>query len=108
MADTFTWNISNLDRHLADGAVYCSYWTLNAKRTVDGQDEPLTAGCYGSVNFGAPDPDNFIPYEDLTREIVIQWTKDALGEETVAATEAALSKQMDLIENPVDSKGVPW
>lgn len=108
MADTFTWSINNLDRHVADGAVYCSYWSVNAERTLaDG--EVISAGAYGSVGFGAPDPSDFIPYADLTQEKVLEWTQEALGgDEYVATMEANLSKQLDERETPIHEAGVPW
>jgi hypothetical protein len=99
MADTFTWHIGTLDRHVADGAVYCSYWSVNAERAVAGEEEPLTAGCYGSVGFGA----------DLTFEQVLEWTKEALGgAEKCAEIEASLSAQLDEKEHPTNEKGLPW
>lgn len=108
MADTYTWGIVNLERHLSDGVVYTSHYTVNAKRTTAG-GETLTAGSYGSVGFADPDPKKFIPYEDLTPEIVIGWTQDALGgADKVAEIEAALTANLDQQENPTDASGLPW
>jgi hypothetical protein len=108
MTDTYTWNIVTLERHLSDGVVYTSHYTVNAERTTAGGDV-LTAGSYGSVGFGAPDPDEFVPYEDLTPEVVIGWTQDALGgAEKVAEIEAALTANLDEQENPTNGGGLPW
>jgi hypothetical protein len=108
MADTFTWGIANLERHVADGVVYTSHWTVNAERTTAGGDV-FTAGAYGSVGFGAPEPEKFIPYDELTPEIVIGWTKNALGgDEKVAEIEAALTAQLDEQETPTNESGLPW
>jgi hypothetical protein len=107
MADTFEWHIAQLQRKLSDGAVYTAHWTVNATRTVDDGDD-LTAGSYGSVGFGEPDPDNFIEYDELTKEEVVQWVRDALGEEQVEAIEDGLSAQLDKTENPTDASGIPW
>lgn len=105
MADTYTWGIANLERHLSNGIVYTVHWTLSAERT-SGEDT-FTAGSYGSLGLAEPE-DNIIPYEDLTPEIVIGWTQDALGEEKVAEMKAALSSSLDQQENPTDASGVPW
>jgi len=105
MADTYTWGIANLERHLSDGIVYTVHWTLSAKRTVG--DESYTTGAYGSLGLAAPEG-NIIPYEDLTPEIVIGWTQDALGGEQVGEMKAALSASLDQQENPTDASGVPW
>ena len=107
MADTFAWNIAQLQRKLSDGAVYTAHWTVNATRTVEDGDD-LTAGSYGSVGFGDPDPKSFIEYDELTKEEVVQWVKDALGEEQVEAIEDGLSAQLDKAENPTDASGIPW
>jgi len=106
MADTYTWGIANLERHLSDGAVYTAHWTINASREVG--EETLTSNAYGSIGFSDPDPSNFTPFEDLTLELVIGWVQDVLGEEKVGEMEAALSSQLDQKENPTDSPGVPW
>lgn len=108
MADTYTWGIANLERHLDDGVVYTSHWTLSAERTTAAGDT-FTAGSYGSVGFGDPDPENFIPYDELTPETVIGWTQEALGgAEKVAEMEATLTEQLDQKENPTDASGLPW
>ena len=107
MADTYTWDIAQLQRKLSDGAVYTAHWTVTAVRqVVDGDN--LTAGSYGSVGFGEPDPDNFIEYDELTKEEVVQWVKDALGEEQVETIEDGLSAQLDDAETPTDASGIPW
>lgn len=106
MADTYTWGVATMERKLSDEVVYTVHWTVNAER-VDGEDT-FTAGSYGSVGLGEPDPQAFIPYEDLTLEIVTDWVKEALGEEQVETIETALSNQLDNQENPQDASGVPW
>ena len=108
MADTINWGIVNLEHHLSDGVVYTSHYTVSAERTTAG-GETLTAGSYGSVGFGAPDPKKFVPYEALTPEVVIGWTQDALGgAEKVAEIEAALTANLDEQENPTNGGGLPW
>ena len=108
MADTYTWNIANLEHHLSDGVVYTSHYTVSAERTTT-EGDTLTAGSYGSVGFGEPDPKKFVPYEALTPEVVIGWTQDALGgAEKVAEIEAALTANLDEQENPTNGGGLPW
>jgi hypothetical protein len=70
MADTFAWGIAQLERKISDGAVYTAHWTVTATREVTGGDD-LTAGSYGSIGFGEPDPDDFTPYADLTEDQVV-------------------------------------
>jgi hypothetical protein len=98
-----TWSIVQLERHTADGIVYTAHWTVNA--TTEG----ASAGAYGSNGLEAPaEGDPIIPFEDLTEKIVIDWVKDALGEEQVASTEAALATQIAEQLTPKSASGVPW
>ena len=102
MATTFTWGISQLERETSDGYVYTAHYTINAD---DG--EAYTAGAYGSIGLARPEGD-LIPFDSLTKEVCIQWVKDALGEEKVAEVEAALQAQIDEKRAPTRSAGVPW
>jgi hypothetical protein len=106
MADTYTWGIANLERHVSDGAVYTAHWTLNAERVTGG--EIYNASSYGSVGFPDPDPDNFTPYEDLTSSQVIGWVQDTLTAEKVVEMEAALSSSLDSEVTPTNESGIPW
>ena len=104
MADTvYTWGIAQLERHTADGVVYICHYTINAA------DGTYGSSAYGSVGLEQPDPDNIIPFADLTPELVIGWTKEKLGgDEKVAEIEAALQAQLDEQHAPTKAQGLPW
>ena len=60
---------------------------------------------YESTSIGTQivplDPESeFIPFEDLTNEIVVDWTKDAMGEELVTSIETGIQQAIDLEINP--------
>jgi hypothetical protein len=99
MTTTTTWSIAQLERHAADGIVFTAHYT------VDANDGTYSAGAYGSIGLEQPDPDNVIPYADLTPEIVIGWVKDKLNVEEI---EAALQAQLDEKHAPTKAAGVPW
>jgi hypothetical protein len=107
MADTFTWHIEQLERKLSDGAVYTAHWTVTANRKIADNKE-LTAGSYGSIGLGDPDPENFTPYEDLEEGQVVSWVLAALGDEQVETICNGLKSQLDLKQNPIDASGTPW
>lgn len=107
MADTFSWNVANMERQLADGTVFTVHYTVTAERTANNGDV-YTAGAYGSIGLDTSDKENFIPYDQLTEEIVIGWTKEKLGEETVANMQASLSANLDQQQTPTQAAGVPW
>jgi len=100
MTTTFTWAIAQLERETADGFVYTGHYTVNAA------DGVYNAGAYGSVGFERPD--NLIPFDDLTQDMVVGWVKDKLGEEQVTKIEEALQAQLDEKRAPTKQSGVPW
>ena len=104
---TFTWGIAELERYTDDNVVYTAHYTINAA------DGTHSAGAYGSVGLEQPDPDNIIPFDDLTPDLVISWTKAALAkglgnENKVAEIETALQAQLDQQRTPTTAQGVPW
>jgi hypothetical protein len=99
MTATTTWSIAQLERHAADGIVMTVHYT------VDANDGTYSAGAYGSLALDQPDPDEIIPYADLTPEIVIGWVQDKLSVEEI---EAALQAQLDEKHAPSKSTGMPW
>ena len=55
--------------------------------------------------------ESFIPYNELTEEIVIGWIKDKLGVNTVENYENTLADQVNnLLDPPVtpEAKALPW
>ena len=99
MTTTTVWNVAQLERHTADGIVYTAHYT------VDANDGTYSANAYGSIGLEQPDPDDVIPYADLTPEIVIGWVQDKLNVEEI---EAALQAQLDEKHAPTKAAGLPW
>lgn len=95
------WAIVNMERHLSDGIVYTVHYT------VTHFEEGEQASAYGSIGVEAPESD-FIPYPDLTKEIVIGWVKDYFGKEKVDEIEATLADQVQQKLHPTSANGTPW
>jgi hypothetical protein len=102
MAIAHEWKIANLERTLSDGVVYTIHYT------IDAFDGTYRSGAYGSLGLEPPEPDSLIPYADLTAEMVVEWTKEKIGEEKVAEIEAALAAQIQQQIAPTTGAGVPW
>lgn len=96
------WKVANMERELSDGVVFTVHYTVT--RFKDGEQ----AGAYGSLGFEAPEPDNLIPYADLTEEIVVGWVTSQLGDEKVTEIEAALDAQIEEKLAPTKASGMPW
>lgn len=103
-----TWTIATLERDLQpadmDGAVVVAHWRASASETVG--EETFSASSYGTVGF-TPDPTapGYVPYADLTEEMVLGWVWETVDQE---ATEAALAAKIEAEKNPVTADGVPW
>ena len=94
-----TWKIVSLERKTADGFVTTAHWTCS---DVDGD---YSGSTYGSLGLSG---ELTIPYENLTEEVVIGWVKASMGEETVAAHEAAVAAQIAEAKAPAVATGTPW
>jgi hypothetical protein len=60
-----------------------------------------------------PNSEEFIPFENLTEDIIIQWVKDKLGESTVEEIENSLKEKLlkEIKNKPTSGKfseGLPW
>ncbi len=93
-------NIVQLDRSLPDGVVITAHWTA---ALTDGE---FAASSYGTCSFEQKDPDDpdFIPYNELTEEIVEGWVQNKIG----AEVEANLESQIHALKNPTSATGLPW
>jgi hypothetical protein len=106
MEIVITWNIVDIERELSDGYVFNVSWEAYA------QEEDLSARAYGIVNLNRP-KDGFIPFENLTEEIVISWVKYAIDRNNQALSSAKtveeyLIEQIELQKNPTSASGLPW
>jgi len=107
MATTYTWAVVQMDCYPEEDGemdvVFNVHWTLT------GEEAGFSANAYGTQAV-AVDPDApFTPYADLTEEQVIGWVQDSMGEERVAALEAAVAAQInDQIAPPVVTPPLPW
>jgi hypothetical protein len=109
MATTvFEWVISQLNcavesEGLSD-VINVIHWRYNATQ-VDG-DKTWFADTYGASSVAQPNPQNFIPYADVTEAEVIGWLEEILP---VEAMQLALENNIALQINPVEvTLPLPW
>ena len=106
MATTFTWTINNLEREVSDGYDNVAHYSVVAiSDTLDPEGNPYNSGAYGSIGFQRPD--TLIPFDDLEKDQVIGWVKDALGADKVSEVEAALEARIVELITPSKQNGVP-
>ena len=94
-----TWKIVNMERDASTGFVNNVHWTCSDV------DNDYSGSTYGSIGL---EGELVTPYENLTEEVVIGWVKAVMGEETVAAPEAAVAAQIADAKEPAVATGMPW
>jgi hypothetical protein len=98
---TTVWQISQMERTLADGGVVVAHWRATA-----------TDGDYSATNYGTcgftpnPSSSDWVDYDSITEELALSWCfgsgvdKDAI--------EASLAANIEAQKNPTQASGVPW
>ena len=104
MATTITWTINTLERATQSGEVQTIHYSVSAVS----EDEVYTAGAYGSVGLDPADPEEMVPYSQLTPEQCIEWLHAKLGEEAISNVVSALEQQLEEQRNPSRAQGTPW
>jgi hypothetical protein len=104
---TTTWKVAQLKRTPTTGLVIDVTYIMNFN--LEGESDRKV----GSVTLeGDPTDPNFIPFENLTEEVVLDWVKAAIGEVEVTAIEAQyeqiLQEKIDKKNNPEFLVGTPW
>lgn len=95
---TTNWQIVQMDRLTADGFVVTVHYNVSA---TEGE---YSASTYGTCSY-TQESDSFVPYNQLTEQMVVGWVQTSLGKDTV---EASLQSQIDALKNPVQESGLPW
>jgi len=109
MSNQYEWEISALEViPQVDGRanqIITSHWSC-ARTDSDGNSGRV----YATFTFPDDQPKGaFKPYDQLTKDEVIQWTKDALGEEQVSAIYQSIDAQIqDQISPKIITPALPW
>ena len=98
---TTVWQISQMERTLADGGVVVCHWRATA---TDGEH---SASSYGTAGF-TPDPSasDYVPYDSITEDMALGWCFDSGVDKD--AIEASLAANIEAQKNPTQASGVPW
>ncbi len=94
----YDWNCKTVDVHPQEegetDVVYNVHWI------VTGVDGDYSASCIGTQVVPLNEGGTFIPFEDLTNDVVVEWTKEAMGEEQVTQIEAGVASEIEGKINP--------
>jgi len=100
----FTWVISQLDSIPSIDGMDKVISVIHYR--AQKQHEDFTADTYGSLSVGTPHEASFIPYDEVTKEMVDGWLTEGLNCETI---EANLDAKIEDFINPlVVAYPLPW
>ena len=92
------WNVNTVDVYPEyesnSDVVYNVHWRVTKV------DEEYSATTYGTQTLSTSDIGDFVPFDELTSEVVKGWVLNAIGEEEVANLEAGLDAQIESEKNP--------
>lgn len=105
MKVTYEWNCKTVDVHPTEGSetdvVYNVHWVVTGvSDELDPDGNAYQSNSIGTQTVPLNPESQFIPFEDLTNEIVVEWTKGAMGEEQVEAIESGVKESIDQGINP--------
>ena len=107
MATNFTWTIDAMYTLQTPDPNYI----VNVIWTLTGVDGEFTASIGGNTVFDSNQSSTFIPYNELTQDIVIGWVQANLGEQGIANYEANVNGQIASMQNPPvspENTPLPW
>ena len=94
---TFTWIVNTLWTETIAGE---QNYVVNAAYDVTGVDGTYTASLSNTAQFSTASVSPFIPYDELTNDIVVGWIQQDLGVNGVNSIEACIQGQIDSQINP--------
>lgn len=109
-APKLEWKITKVERSLPDNIV------VKVNYVASKTDGGHTISASGSIKplketsslSDSPNKEDFLPFEQLTPEIIIDWVQEFLGTETISEIDKKISRQLELKKNPECAVGLPW
>lgn len=93
----YTWTIKNLWTKTVDGQ---QDYVVIAAYDVTGVDGTFSSSLSNTAQFSTESVSSFVPYADLTEEIVLDWIKADLEENGIHSIEACIAGQIESQKNP--------
>ena len=109
MSITYTWKVTGIkvkDEGSNTNAVVQTYWTKTG--TDDNGNEGTFHGATPFTSTTMPEGDVFVPFEQLTEDMVLDWIKDVVVGQYEEHVNEQIAKQIDSKVNPVTDAPMPW
>ncbi len=98
----YDWNCKTVDAYPQDGdytdVVYNVHWIVTG--TSDSEGVTYSANSIGTQVLDTSGITDFIPFDELTNEQAVSWTKSAMGQEQVDSIQAGIQSEIDNLINP--------
>ncbi len=103
---TYDWNCKTVDCYVEtqgeSDVVYNVHWIVTGTSdTLDPEGNAYTSRVIGTQALNIEDITDFIPFDQLTNEEAVAWTKAAMGDNKVASIEANIANNIELLITPV-------
>jgi len=103
---TYDWNCKTVDCYVEtegeSDVVYNVHWIVTGvSDTLDPGGNPYTSRSIGTQVLNIEDITGFIPFDQLTNDEVVAWTKTAMGNERVTSIEGGIAAAIELLITPV-------
>jgi hypothetical protein len=104
---TYTWEFRALDYKISFNGQ--SYVVTGVHSTLVATDELGNSDSHEHfIALPTETLDSFVPYENLTKDIVIGWLENLYTEETLQTMKASLRTNIEEKRSPTKGWGVPW
>lgn len=74
--------------------VYNVHYRVSGTKTVDGEDFTSTVIGTQTLDSEVIQPEGFVPFSQLTNEMVVGWVKEKMGTERISQIEDSISSQI--------------
>lgn len=108
MAITYIWKVDNLTTLETPIA---NDYVIGVNFNVIGTEDFYSYNFGGYQTFEVKAVENFIPFKELTEEIVIRWVQENLPTEQLMFIETKIAEEIESQKNPTPSpvtRMVPW
>lgn len=102
MAIAYSWTFPQFDVAPSEDGLSQVVKTIHWR--LDAIDAGVQAGAYGSVALGAPNPESFTPYDQITEQWAIEQTSALINVDEI---KAALTGEINKKKNPPVVPTVP-
>lgn len=99
----YTWKCNTVDVYPIHGDLQNVVHNVhyNVIGEINYSIQSITTSKFGMQPLNVDNVTNFVPFDELTSEDIVAWTKAAMGAEAVSYIEYDIASQIELLKNPV-------